>query len=575
MSIHHFGANNGKPSGRTTTILSPSAKPRKCMALVPGSGSGLTDELHELLRSRLAIVTLILTLATGAFFVRSLVAPPETLETIDYLIHAFVVIVVAGCAASLWSRMALCTSKLRLLELVTFGVLVVFFGYLQYRDFASHKLLYGVNEYEYERVFHLGVVAVAMRWFAVIVLYGAFIPNTWKRCLAVVCSFAVVPIALMFTLCFGCPIMGPLWPNAFFDMFALLAIASATAIFGSHRISELQQQAFEAKKLGQYQLKKKIGSGGMGDVYLAEHTLLRRKCAIKTIKSEYMTDPLTVARFEREVQAMATLTHWNSVEIYDYGHSPDGTFFYVMEYLPGLTLQEMIDRHGALPAGRVIHFLRQICAALKEAHSIGLIHRDIKPSNVLVCQRGGVADVAKLLDFGLVQDIRPRQPGEADRLTMQGAVLGSPPFISPEQARGNQPVDERTDIYGLGGLAYFLVTGRPPFERDSALEMMAAHLHEKPTPPVELRPDVPRDLNDIILRCLAKKPDERFADIAEVDRALAECVAALEWNEDRADAWWRESVEPDPNSSGDSTSRELQRTEEAPRLASDVFSSSR
>jgi len=446
----------------------------------------------------------------------------------------------------LWSRVAVCMRTLRLLELMTFGVLLVFFGYLQYRDFASYKLLFGAFREEFALVFHLGVVAVAMRWFAAIVLYGAFIPNTWKRCLAVVSAFAVVPIAMMFMICFDCPIMGPLWPNAFFDMFVLLGIASATAIFGSHRISELQQQAFEAKKLGQYQLKKKIGSGGMGDVYLAEHMLLRRKCAIKTIKPDHTADPLTLARFEREVQAMATLTHWNSVEIYDYGHSPDGTFFYVMEYLPGLTLQEMIDRHGALPAGRAIHFLRQICAALKEAHSIGLIHRDIKPSNVLVCQRGGVADVAKLLDFGLVQDISPRSTGEADRLTMQGAVLGSPPFISPEQARGNQLVDERTDIYGLGGLAYFLVTGRPPFERDSALEMMAAHLHEKPTPPCELRPDVPRDLNDVILRCLAKKPADRFADVAEVDRALAECDAALEWSEDRADAWWRESAEQQP-----------------------------
>src|SRR6185436_20771377 len=191
-------------------------------------------------------------------------------------------------------------------------------------------------------------------------------------------------------------------------------------------------------------------------------------------------------------------------------------------------------------------FLRQIGAALKEAHSIGLIHRDIKPSNVLVCQRGGVNDVAKLLDFGLVQDIRPRQPGEADRLTMQGAVLGSPPFISPEQARGNQPVDERTDIYGLGGLAYFLVTGRPPFERDSALEMMAAHLHEKPTPPRELRPDVPRDLNDVILRCLAKKPAERYQSVAELDRALADCDAVRDWDADQAGAWWKDSADRAP-----------------------------
>ncbi len=547
MSIHHFNDKPARSSGHTTTILAaPGAKARKCMALVPGSGLGLTDELHELLRSRLRIVCLILFVATAIFLVRSFVAPTEAIEPIGYAIHGVVVLVLAGCNACLWSKMQLGTVCLRRLELVTFGVVLVFFGYLQYRDFASHTLLVGVDGAQRTRVFHLGVIAIAMRWFAIIALYGAFIPNTWRRCLMVVSVFTALPMGLLFFVCFQCPVMGPLWPAAIFDMFVLLGIASAMAIFGSHRISELQQQAFEAKKLGQYQLKRKIGSGGMGDVYLAEHMLLRRACAVKTIKADHTTDPLTLARFEREVQAMATLTHWNAVEIYDYGHSPDGTFFYVMEYLPGMTLQEMIERHGPLPAGRAIHFLRQVCAALKEAHGIGLIHRDIKPSNVLVCQRGGVADVAKLLDYGLVQDIGPHSTTEADRLTMNGAVLGSPPFISPEQARGNQAVDMRTDIYGVGGLAYFLITGRPPFERDSALEMMAAHLHEKPTPPRELRPETPRDLDEVILRCLAKKPADRFQDIAEVDRALAECNSVVDWDEDQAEAWWRDSAEREP-----------------------------
>jgi tRNA A-37 threonylcarbamoyl transferase component Bud32 len=548
MSIHHFGAANGKPSGRTTTILSPPAKSRKCMALVPGSASGLTDELNDLLRRRLRIVCLIWLAGTGAFFLRSIVAPTEDLASIDLSIHGFVLFVLAGASALLWSKMPLCTPRLRFLELISFGAVLVFFGYLQYRDLESNALLNGVDPDEESRVFHMAVRAIAMRWFVIIALYGTFIPNTWRRCLAVVSVFTALPMVLLFLSSYPSPIMGPLWPTAMFDMFVILSVASATAIFGSHRISELQQQALEAKKLGQYQLKKKIGSGGMGEVYLAEHVLLRRHCAIKTIKADHTADALTLARFEREVQAMATLTHWNSVEIYDYGHSPDGTFFYVMEYLPGLTLQEMIDRHGAVPPGRAIHFLRQVCAALKEAHSIRLIHRDIKPSNVLVCQRGGAHDVAKLLDFGLVQDIGPRRPADADRLTMQGAVLGSPPFISPEQARGNQPVDERTDIYGLGGLAFFLVTGRPPFERDSALEMMAAHLHEKPISTRELRPNIPIDLDSVILRCLEKKPADRFQSVAELDRALADCDAAFAWDEDQARAWWKEIIHRVPGS---------------------------
>jgi tRNA A-37 threonylcarbamoyl transferase component Bud32 len=542
MSIHHF---DGKPkaSGHTTTILAdPAAKSRKCMALVPGTGTGLTDELHDLLRRRLRIVCLILFLGTTAFFIRSLVVPSDYGDRGQQAVHAVVIAILGLCCAYLWSPWTDCHRRMRLVEFITFGTTVAFFGYLQYRDFASHTILANIPESEQRRVFNLAVIGVAMRWFAVIALYGAFIPNTWKRCLAVVSAIIAVPLTLLVFSCWSCPIMGPLWPTAFIDISILLGIAAAMTIFGSHRISSLEMQAYEAKKLGQYQLKKKIGAGGMGDVYLAEHVLLRRACAIKTIKADHTADPLTLARFEREVRAMATLTHWNSVEIYDYGNSPDGTFFYVMEYLPGITLQEMVDRYGPLPAGRAIHFLRQVCAALKEAHGIGLIHRDIKPSNVLVCQRGGVQDVAKLLDFGLVQDISPRGAGDHDKLTMQGAVLGSPPFISPEQARGNQMVDERTDIYGLGGLAYFLVTGRPPFERESALEMMAAHLHEKPQPPSEVRADVPGDLSDVILRCLAKKPADRYSDVAEVERAFAECDAALEWNEEQAETWWRDTA---------------------------------
>src|SRR5207302_6745989 len=195
-------------------------------------------------------------------------------------------------------------------------------------------------------------------------------------------------------------------------------------------------------QLGQCRLVRRRGAGGMGEVYLGEHLLLRRACAIKLIRPDHAGDATNLSRFEREVQAMATLTHWNTVEIYDYGHATDGTFYYVMEYLPGLSLQELVDRHGPLPPGRAIHFLRQLCAALHEAHAIGLIHRDIKPSNVIACQRGGVYDVAKLLDFGLVvQTVNLPSQGDSDELTAHGTILGSPPFISPEQAKGKGPVD--------------------------------------------------------------------------------------------------------------------------------------
>ncbi|MBI1833058.1 MAG: serine/threonine protein kinase, partial [Planctomycetes bacterium] len=255
-------------------------------------------------------------------------------------------------------------------------------------------------------------------------------------------------------------------------------------------------------------------------------------------RPEQAGDPTTLLRFEREVQAMATLTHPNTVEIYDYGHTADGTFYYVMEYLPGLSLQELVDHHGPLTPGRAIHFLRQICGALKEAHSIGLIHRDIKPSNVIACQRGGVHDVAKLLDFGLVQDIGGFAAG-SEKLTGVGAIVGSPNYLSPEQATGKRPIDARTDIYSLGAVAYFLVTGQPPFRRDSAMELIAAHMKDPVQPPRELRPELPIDLDEVILMCLRKNPDERFSDMEAVDLALAACESAQDWNADRAREWWR------------------------------------
>src|ERR1017187_6281359 len=299
-----------------------------------------------------------------------------------------------------------------------------------------------------------------------------------------------------------------------------MSISSAMAIFGSYRISELHQQAHHARKLGQYQLHRRLGAGGMGEVFLGEHLLLKRTCAIKLIRPEQAGDPKTLARFEREVQSMANLTHWNTVEVYDYGRTADGTFYYVMEYLPGLSLQELVEQQGPLPAGRAIHFLRQICGALREAHSVGLIHRDIKPSNVIVCTRGGVPDVAKLLDFGLVQDISAFTNGD-DKLTMVGAILGSTNYLSPEQATGKGPIDGRTDIYSVGALAYFLVTGQTPFVRDTAMELIAAHLKDEVQPPRLLRPDLPADLEEVILMCLRKNPDDRFPDAESLDLALA------------------------------------------------------
>ena len=212
------------------------------------------------------------------------------------------------------------------------------------------------------------------------------------------------------------------------------------------------------------------------------------------------------------------------MQVFDYGHAEDGTFYYVMEYLPGLTLDQLVTRGGPLPPTRAIHLLRQVCGALREAHALGLIHRDIKPSNVIVCERGGQRDTAKLLDFGLV--LPPAGSPDGQNLTQAGTVAGTPAYMSPEQAANQQNIDARSDIYGVGALAYFLLTGQPPFAGRSPVETLAAHLYELPAPLTQQRPDIPADLQAVVLRCLANEPAKRYADAESLEAALSNCQAA-------------------------------------------------
>jgi eukaryotic-like serine/threonine-protein kinase len=322
-------------------------------------------------------------------------------------------------------------------------------------------------------------------------------------------------------------------------MARLMAGAVAIAVFGSHKFTTLRREAYEARQLGNYRIKRRLSTGGMGEVYLAEHRLLHRPYAIKLIRPERAADPTSRARFEREIRAMARLVHWNTIEIIDYGHAPDGTFYYVMEYVEGLNLAEMVALYGALNPGRVVYLLRQACAALAEAHAMGLIHRDIKPGNIMVTRQAGLADVVKVLDFGLVQNVGPSD-GD-DKLTQTGMVLGTPGYISPEQAAG--VADVRSDIYSLGAVGYFVLTGQTPFRGLRMHEIMMAPGLE-PTPLRELRAEVPADLEAIILRCLRRHPEQRFADILLVDQALAACVCATSWNSAEAAAWWRAASVP-------------------------------
>jgi serine/threonine-protein kinase len=504
------------------------------------SGSAFVGALEGLLHRRLLFVALLTLAPSLIFLVLNLFHSdlPPFVSRAGLAFHGVVALVTGILALILWLRKHIAMCRLRLIELVLFGSLALFFAWLQYESFLHGPLVEASQCTWAPLILREAIGSSSTRWFFIIIIYGVFIPSTWRRCLLVSIGLALMPMILTpLAALHHTPLQGEL-AYSLFTLGTLLALAIAIAVFGSHRIQVLEEQAFEAQQLGQYRLKRRLGSGGMGEVYLAEHLLLRRPCAVKLIRPEQAGDPTNLQRFEREVQAMATLTHWNTVEIYDYGHSDDGTFYYVMEYLPGLNLDNLVSQYGPLPPERAIHLLRQVCRAMREAHGVGLLHRDVKPSNIIACERGGVFDVVKLLDFGLVQE---NQFGkDADRLTVLGTIIGSPPYMSPEQAAGKSDVDARSDIYSLGAVAYYLLTGQPPFERETAMMMMMAHAYEPVIPPTRLRPEIPLDLQEVVLRCLEKNPDHRFPDAQSLEEALAACESAELWTDERAAQWWRE-----------------------------------
>lgn len=323
---------------------------------------------------------------------------------------------------------------------------------------------------------------------------------------------------------------------------ATLVVGFGFAIYGCLVNRKLLQTIRDQRQLGPYTLHELIGSGGMGDVYLAEHQLLKRKCAIKLIKRDKASDRKMLARFEREVKSTALLTHWNTVQVYDYGRTPNGTFYYAMEYLQGLNLRQLVEQFGPQPAGRVVYILRQICGALHEAHRCGLVHRDVKPSNIFLAERGHVYDVAKLLDFGLV---RPARLGNDLICCVGGGLQGSPRFMCPEQARGQKP-DSRGDLYSLAVVGFYLLTGRVPFEDDNPAMLVVAHATVEAPRINDLGFSVPLDLSDIISKCLKKDAADRFQTPRELEEALETCTCANDWTWRTAESWWQNNpMQPD------------------------------
>jgi eukaryotic-like serine/threonine-protein kinase len=329
-------------------------------------------------------------------------------------------------------------------------------------------------------------------------------------------------------------IVGAVWWTAS----VFLATMASRVFYG------LREEVRDARRLGQYTLLEELGQGGMGVVYRAQHALLRRPTAIKLLPPDKVGED-SVARFEREVQLTAMLSHPNTVRVFDYGRTADRVFYYAMELIEGASLDRVVQASGPMPAGRVIHIMDQIAGALAEAHTIGLIHRDIKPANIVLTQIGGYPDLVKVLDFGLVKQVSGvAMDGPA--VTHAGGIAGTPQTMSPEAISAPDQVDARTDIYSLGCVGYYLLAGVEVFKGSTALEVCSHHLHVEPLRPSQ-RVDrqaalaVPADLESLVLRCLRKSPNERPASADALRAELRRCADFATWGEEDARRWWAEN----------------------------------
>jgi serine/threonine-protein kinase len=382
----------------------------------------------------------------------------------------------------------------------------------------------------------------AISWIgAVVLMFAAIVPSTPAKTLAAgLVAVSMNPVAMWLARAMGLWNFGSAADALLMHYPDYLLLGVAVVI--SHVVTGLGQQVAKAREMGSYQLGELLGRGGMGEVYYATHRMLARPAAIKLIRPEMLgghdaaAAQLAVTRFRREAKTAASLRSPHTVELYDFGVTDDQTLYFVMELLEGLNLESLVRKHGPLPAGRVVHILRQVCASLEEAHARGLVHRDIKPANIHVGRVGLVYDFVKVLDFGLVKPVT--DGGVQHSLaTEHGLVIGTPGYMAPEIAL-SATVDRRADLYSVGCVAYYLLTGRQVFEAESAMQVFAQHLQAEPAPPSQKAPGaLPKDLDRLVLACLAKRPDDRPRSAAELGRRLA-LGDVPPWTDADAQRWW-------------------------------------
>jgi serine/threonine-protein kinase len=386
---------------------------------------------------------------------------------------------------------------------------------------------------------------LGLSWVAIwVVLFTVAVPTTPRRAVvAALASVSAVPVVIGAMMALGVTTLRLEAAQFFFGLVFPYLLVVGMAYVGARVVYRLGTEVKRARELGSYYLEEKLGQGGMGEVWRARHRMLARPAAIKLIRRSLTGDgegagsDEAARRFEREAQVIARLRSPHTVDLFDFGVTADGVFYYVMELLDGLDADSLLRRYGPMPAERAIFLLRQVCHSLSEAESCGLVHRDIKPANIFVCRYGEEYDFVKVLDFGIVGAVRTTADSPVI-LTGENQVQGTPAFMAPEQAMGT-PIDARADIYATGCLAYWLLTGEFVFAADTPMGHIVHHVHTLPSPPsARTERAMPAGLDELVLACLAKDPRDRPQTARELSRRLGELSGGEAWSQERAREWW-------------------------------------
>jgi len=510
------------------------------VTLVQTAHTSAGGSTSRLLQSRLRTFATILLAAMLVWLVRGLfLAAPGYL-----MLQAVGLILVGVLAAPLWSNHHHTRVRLRMIEVALVAVAIARLGAYSYLVVAD-RIAAGTSLLALAEVYN-----TTMAVGGLVVIYGVLIPNVWQRTAMVAGSMAAVPVAglvalRIFDAEFYRALQSIVGPETVVDLGLALAISVLTATVGTQIIYALRREARVARNMGQYQLQERIAVGGMGEIWRASHRFLARPAAIKVIQPDKV-DPLdreaaaqVLERFEREAQATATLESLHTVRVYDFGRTDAGEFYYAMELLNGFDVEQLVDRYGPITPARAVHLLVQVCDSLAEAHELGQVHRDIKPSNLFLCKVGLSFDVIKVLDFGLVT--RSGSDESRDARLQEEGMAGTPAYMAPEQVLAVTSIDERADIYALGCVAYWMLSGHTLFDIERPIAMAVAHVKSPPMP-LSRRTElpIPKDLEAVIMQCLEKEPARRPATAETLAGMLLACDCGEIWGPRAARDWWHQ-----------------------------------